>query len=345
MQIADLKEKLDKQKTTVGELKDFQQAVLGQKVEASTVQAAFWLRRGEELTKQQGEIEDENWPEARTQAEMNAQAAERADEAQKQLIQTVLDVTAIRGKEFAASIQQSQDAWNTLVEVELEREAQAWEGGSIQPLMVSAKRESLIRERIATLKAELITPDGSTLEPKRSATPKNLLDHVVPAVPRARVEGWLGDPHFVYRDRYIYRFTDTQVEIGFNAQDAVSTITVALIHGETYEGTMGSCGEFTLGELTLGDLVDRYGALPLDGFESMRTKNLWVHLRLGPAGAWEYYYFGALMAYSGTMAETFFRYDEEKGKLLSDPHETIFNWIGLSETTHGAPDFDWQLKV
>jgi hypothetical protein len=40
-----------------------------------------------------------------------------------------------------------------------------------------------------------------------------------------------------------------------------------------------------------------------------------------------------------------FRYDEEKGKLLSAPRETVFNWIGLSESIQGAPGFGWQLKV
>lgn len=40
-----------------------------------------------------------------------------------------------------------------------------------------------------------------------------------------------------------------------------------------------------------------------------------------------------------------FRSDEEKGKLLSDPQETVFNWIELSESIQGVLGFGWQLKV
>src|SRR5690606_33119739 len=136
----------------------------------------------------------------------------------------------------AAWLQKSQNQWPAFRQVESEREAKAWAGGAIRPLMINAKFEAMTRERIASLQGETTGPDGSELEPRRVKTPPNLLQHLERGVPKARVSELVGTPTYIHGNIWLYRYDETQVELTFDDNDSIADVVVALCHGEIYAG-------------------------------------------------------------------------------------------------------------
>lgn len=176
-------------------------------------------------------------------------------------------------------------------------------------------------------------------------TPPEILELAPVGAPSEKIRERLGVPDIVYEGRWKYRYSDTQVEIAFNTFGNVQSCIVALIHGETFHGKGGALGEYSLGCLTISDLIE----MGHDSFiyrDSMRTKELIVPVREGPAGAWSYCVLGALVVYSGAgyLADTDFQWDSVAETLISPPDQTLFNWIGVGNEDGDAPSFDWFIK-
>lgn len=176
-------------------------------------------------------------------------------------------------------------------------------------------------------------------------SPPNILDVVQIGTTSPKVRERLGVPDVIDGSRWKYRYLETEVQIAFNAHDAVESVVIALIHGQRFHGTDAPFGDYVLGELTLQDLYDM-GYLYPTYRDSMRTKELCVHVRVGPAGAWNECFFGAMVILTGVgwLAETSFQWNIETTELLSPASQTKLNWIGINSTTLEAPYFDWYIK-
>lgn len=181
-------------------------------------------------------------------------------------------------------------------------------------------------------------------------TPLNLFDLVVPDMHRDRVRGLLGSPDFVWGDTWVYRYQETQVEVRFTSGDAVSAVIVALCWGKKYYGSHPTAHtERPLGELTLADVLAGYGTLDhVEYFESMRTREVYVRDRWGPAGAWSYYACGALDVFSGVglLAPVEFSWDAGSNRLISDPSKVPINWMAATASySADVPAFSWYIKA
>lgn len=186
---------------------------------------------------------------------------------------------------------------------------------------------------------------GSAIEAARRPTPPNVLEAICVGTPSEKVRERLGVPDLIQSNRWQYRFTDTQVEVAFNQERNVKSVIIALLVDCKYHGVDAPFGDFVLGELTVQDLQD-LGHETILYSESMRTKELVVPVRTGPAGAWSECLFGALVIYSGVgaLAATDFQWDDTSQRLRSRASDTVLNWVGIGGTPDDPPRFDWYIK-
>lgn len=346
-QAIDLKEKLDRSHVTLQQVRSFRAEALRESLQVAFTSANYYVGITEKLTQNIEEAENEGvWPEAITQFDMNKRSAEEAALADGMLAGLVIDLMAGSEAEAASALQHSQTAWLAWRDAELLREGRAWEGGTIRPLMVNLRHEALTRERIASLQTELCTPDGCEIQIKREKTPRNLLDRVCPHVPHEHVRQWLGTPHYISGSIWYYRYEETQVQITFNDQQAVSEVVVALCHGHTYNGIVAAWGDFTLGQLSIGAILQLDEQIEVEYHSSLRTEELTIHIRTGSAGAWSECFFGALRTNSGAghLMDVYFEWAPEANKLASNPFATLINWVGVSGTSLEPPSFDWFIR-
>jgi uncharacterized protein YecT (DUF1311 family) len=326
-----LKEKLDQMQISLYDLKAFRSEALGKPAEAAFVSAEYFLGVAKKLSFDQDQVADQpSMPEGSTQLQMNEAAVAQANQATETLDHVVQGLIDRATPTERVALQRAHDTWVGWRDAEAGREALKWEGGSILPLMVSARVEAITRERIASLELEMQGLEGNQIVDTRLATPSNLLCHVVPGVPAEKVRKWLGTPTSIHGDVWIYRFIETQVQVTFD-MDVVREIVVALVHGHVYQGSGAPWGDFTLGTLTVAELQEM-GHTFIEYRSSMRTKEAMVPVRVGPAGAWSECICGALVVHSGvgSLAEVEFEWDEEAEKLVSDPSKTLMNWIGMA---------------
>lgn len=285
-----------------------------------------------------------DWDEPLTQADMNALSAEKAHQADRELTALVLGLMEHLSPEDAAWLQRAQDHWYAFRRTESQREAKAWEGGSIVPLIVNAKFEAMTRERIAALLGEVASQNCSELRTLRVATPRDLLRHLEQGVPKERVSELLGAPTYVQENRWLYRYEETRVEIAFDEGASLSDVVIALCHGQVYAG-YNPIVDIPLGKLKLADLLRIDPQATVEYRWSMRTEEIVVHLRTGPPGAWNDCYFGALSVSSGAgnLQSTFFEWDREGNRVVTDPQDVLINWTGLSSASE-APYFNWFIR-
>lgn len=352
--LADLQKKLDENNMSIADLNRLRGQVLGEEATNAIIVATQYTDVAKQLVADAKSIEhqpadesgpaSEDWDRALTQADMNALSAEKAYEADRELTALVLDLMQRLSPDEAVWLQKAQDQWQAFRQIEAEREAKAWEGGSIRPLMVNAKFEAITRERIAALQGETTGPDGSELEPRREKTPRNLLQHLEQGVPKARVSELLGTPTYIHGNTWLYRYEETQVELTFDENESIADVVVALCHGEVYAG-YNSIVDIPLGKLTLADILEIDPQTAVEHRWSMRTQELFVHVRIGPPGAWDDYFFGALSVFSGagSLQDVLFEWDREADKLITDPKDILINWMGTSSTFE-APSFGWFIK-
>jgi uncharacterized protein YecT (DUF1311 family) len=353
-QLADLQKKLDENDMSIGDLNRLRRQVLGEEAANAVIVATQYAGVAKQLVMDAKGIEDkpmkptepvsEDWDRTLTQADMNSLSAEKAQEADQELTALVLDLMLRLSLEEAAWLQKAQDQWQAFRQVESEREAKAWEGGSIRPLMINAKFEAMTRERIASLQGETTGPDGSELEPRRVKTPRNLLQHLERGVPKARVSELVGTPAYIHGNIWLYRYNETQVELTFDENESIAAVVVALCDGEIYEG-YNLIADIPLGKLTLADILGIDPQITVKHRWSMRTEEVFVHVRIGPSGAWEDYFFGALSVFSGVgrLQKVLFEWDSEAEELITDPKEILINWVGTAGSLE-TPSFSWLIK-
>ena len=353
-QLADLQKKLDENNMSIADLNRLRGQVIGEGAASAIIVATQYADVAKQLVADVENIErqptrsseavSEDWDRALTQADMNELSAEKAQAADQELIALVLDLMQRLSPDEAAWLQKAQDQWQAFRQLEAEREAKAWGGGSIRPLMVNAKYEAITRERIASLQGETTGPDGSELEPRRLKTPRNLLQHLEQGVPKARALELLGTPTYIHGNVWLYRYEETQLELTFDENESIADVVVALCHGEIYTG-YNPIVDIPLGKLTLADILEIDPQTTVEYRWSMRTQEVFVHVRIGPPGAWDDYFFGALCVFSGAgnLQDVLFEWDREAEKLVTDPKNILINWMGTSSTLE-SPCFNWFIK-
>lgn len=233
-QLADLQKKLDENNMSIEDLNHLRQQVIGNEAESAILVANQYADVAKQLVmdakdivqhpEKSDEVDPVDWSKVQTQADLNLWSADKANEADFELTALVLDLMQRRSSQEAEWLQKSQDHWRMFRQVEAEREAKAWEGGSIQPLMTNAKFEAITRERIASLQGEYTGRDGSVLELQRTKTPPNLLQHLERDVPKARVIDLMGTPTYIRENTWLYRYEETQVEVSFNERDSIDGV-------------------------------------------------------------------------------------------------------------------------
>jgi len=180
-------------------------------------------------------------------------------------------------------------------------------------------------------------------------TPLNLFDLIVPGLHRERVRSLLGAPSFWEGERWIFRYRETQAEIGFDQHESVESVVLALCHGMKYYGThpTGHTDQ-PFGELTLADLLSDTLAVGEVGYrDSLRTREIYVTGRWGPSGAWSYFSCGSLDVLSrvGLLAHVEFEWDHDANRLKSDPANSLINWMAATASFQSeAPGFNWLIK-
>ncbi|WP_459190644.1 lysozyme inhibitor LprI family protein [Ralstonia pseudosolanacearum] len=347
-QLADLKEKLDKNGMTLEELQSFRAKALGKSANIAIITAQKYTDAASQLVSDAEKAEhDPDWEQALTQTDMNLLSMKKAAQADDELAAIVNRKFRELDGDDCLILQQSQSAWESFREMETTRESRRWEGGTIRPLMVNLKYEAITRERIAGLSAEEKIEVARNLAVKIPTTPRNLLQHIFPSVPKKRVQDILGTPSFVLANHCYYRYEETQVEISFNHEDAIDDVIVILLHDRVYSGSSPAfLTDIPLGKLTLADILACDDQLEVDFRDSLRTQEIYVCGRSGPPGAWTYFCFGALSVFSGVglLQETQFEWDKEAGCLRTDPKDILINWMALPSSSLDAPYFDWFIK-
>jgi len=348
---ADLKEKLNKNNLTLEDVQKFRSEALQNKANDWMSFFQMYMRRVQNLiidVEHLGAPGDETprltsesevfTNSALSQSEMNLLSQQGVAEAEADLNAAVVDLIQRLSSEEALALQRSQAAWQMFRQAEAAREAKRWEGGTICPLMVNLAVEAITRERIASLKADIIGPEGVALEIQPIKTPSNLLQIVTPGVPKQRVLDLLKTPSHIHGEHWDYEYEDTIVHVTFNSDGAVELVTVCLRHGCRYSGDTASYYiDKPLGLLTLGDVLQSDPALDVQYRWTMRTEELIVLGRCGPSGAWIAYCYGALSTPYGPMQDVRFQWDREGGKLLTSPNDVLINWMALPSDTLEAP--------
>lgn len=347
-ELADLKEKLDKNGMTLEELQSFRAQALGKSASIAIVTAQQYTDAASQLVGDAEKAEhDPDWEQALTQTDMNLLSMKKATQADDELAAIINSKIRELDGDDRLLLQQSQSAWESFRETETTRESRRWEGGTIRPLMVNLRYEAITRERIAGLSTEGKMEVNGDLVVKIHTTPKNLLQHIVPGVPKKRVQDILGTPSFVSANHSYYRYEETQVEISYNDEDIADDVIVILLHDQVYSGSSPAFfTDIPLGKLTLADILASDHQLEIEFRDSLRTQEVYVRGRSGPPGAWTYFCFGALSVFSGVglLQETQFEWDKEAGCLRTDPKDILVNWMALPGSTLDAPYFDWFIK-
>lgn len=182
---------------------------------------------------------------------------------------------------------------------------------------------------------------------KYPKTPKNVLDIITPGLHQEHVRALLGAPWQVSAGRWIFQYRDTQLEVIFREHEpSVDSIVLVLVHGHVYRGANTAAHvDRALGEMTFADVLEHYPER-FKYFESLRTREVYVCGRWGPAGAWTYYAFGALQVLSGIgmVQEVDFDWDMTKSDLLTDPKNLRPNWMAVMSSGAQVPSFNWYIK-
>ncbi len=340
-EIVDLRQKMDNLNLSTSDVKTFRKEVLGKSVKRDVATASYYIERAEYLH-EQPQLAHENEDEAITQAEMNAQAYEQLNRAESKLARIVAEKLATCGPEEAAAFQQAQNAWHTWRHAESEWESNVWEGGSIRPLMVATRLESLTRERIAAihLSGNLEHDPNNVVVPYQK-TPRDLPEHLLPGVTEAHVRSVLGPPNFISDNYWQYRFLETRLEIIFEGE-VIREAVFAMIDGQRYEASLGVMGDFCFGEVTFGELWKEHNHLELRSRSSARTQEVYTSFYIGLPGASQEYYFGALIPNHGTsLMRTDFEWDFENNAVLGFPEGATINWFGVTNNSDDAPGASW----
>ena len=341
---ADLHKKLQDQQINIDDLKAFRGRLAEQEVRVAANTAQYFLDRAERLASTPNEYE---FADARaepradgTQMEMDGYAVQQFALSETQLQELIDAMRADMDDQTRMAFDASQAAWTAWRDWEAQLEARVWEGGSIRPLMVASKQESLTRARIADLQL-LGNLEEPAINPRYPSTPRNVFDYVTPGVSTERVREMLGTPHHADSWAWTYRYAEAQIYIVMR-DERVRDVTLAMIAGSSLTIDFVHF-DLELGSATFADLLaaDPH-ATPQYRF-SERTSEIYASSRVGHSGAWRQFYFGALEPYGpeGLLLPTTFNWDAEGDALVSNPAATLINWVGLSAEMDHPPAFAW----
>lgn len=342
-EIVDLRLKMESINLTPDDVKSFREEVLGRPVKQAVATANYYIERAEYLH-EQPQLSLESDSEVVTQAEMNALAYQQFGRADDELTSLVLEKMAAYKPEEASAFQHAQDAWNKWRLAESEWESKVWEGGSIRPLMVATRLESLTRERIAAIQVSgdlERNPDDLAVVYKK--TPRDLFEHIEPNVTNQRVRDIIGVPHYISGDTWYYRFEELQLQIAIEGE-TVKEVAAVFVHGKSCSVVL-ECESFEFGKLTFADLLELDPAIEVCHRGGARTAELYVHLRLGTPSVYSEYFFGAIdhLHGGGRLLQTEFEWNHERG-LVSDPAKVLVNWFACVNTTMDVPSPSWFIR-
>ncbi|WP_071160803.1 hypothetical protein [Methylomonas sp. LWB] len=171
--------------------------------------------------------------------------------------------------------------------------------------------------------------------------PKNLLEHLTPAVSQDRVRELLGPAHQVIDQYWFYRFADALVQLEFRKGGGAKSVALGLVGKRKEHRFPVPNFKKSLGQLSIAD-VKCEGSM-LRYRDSLRHREILVEVRLGPTGAWSYWTYGAMMAFgSQALHESLFEWDTKSNCLITDPSLVLVNWIAISD---GGDEvyFDWSM--
>lgn len=343
-EIVDLRQKMENLNLTTTDVRSFREEVLGKSVERDVATATYYIERAEYLH-EQPQLPLEADGEAITQADMNEQAFAQFDRADTELTRMVAEKLAVYEPEEAAAFQQAQDAWQAWRQAESEWESKVWEGGSIRPLMIATRLESLTRERIAAihLSGNLEHNPNNVIVPYRK-TPRDLPEHLLPGVTEAHVRSILGPPDFISANYWQYRFQETRLELTFDGE-VIREATFAMIDGEQFEGCLGVFGDFTFGRLTFGEIQNEHPEITIEHRSSLRTRDVYTSIHVGLPGAYQQVYLGALMPHHGSsLMYTEVDWNFETNEPAGFPTNAVINWFGVTSDYDNAPAASWLIR-
>ncbi len=177
---------------------------------------------------------------------------------------------------------------------------------------------------------------------KLTKAPVNLLDHIGPSSSKDRIQSLLGPPHSVVLQNWFYRFSDVLVQIEFWNESSAKAIALGLAGRKRANKFPVPGYAKPLGELTIADVLENGASLRRR--KTLRTDELLVEVRWGPPGAWVHYVFGALMAVGArNLVESYFKWDEEKNCLCTNPAQVLVNWIAITSGFSEEVWFAWSM--
>lgn len=342
-EIVDLRQKMENLNLTTTDVRSFREEVLGKSVKQAVATATYYIERAEYLHEQPRLLLDGD-SQVITQADMNAQAFEQFARADNELTSLVLEKMAVYEPEEAAAFQQAQDAWNKWRQAESEWESKVWEGGSMRPLMVATRLESLTRERIAAIHVSGdLERNPEELVVVYKKTPRDLFEHIEPNVTSQRVRDIIGVPHYISGDTWHYRFDELQLQIAIEGE-TVGEVAAVFVEGKSCSVVL-EYESFEFGKLTFADLLELDQDLEICHRGGARTAELYAHLRLGTPSVYSEYFFGAIdhLHGGGRLLQTAFEWDGEQG-LVSDPSKVLINWFACVSTTADVPSPSWFIR-
>ena len=143
-----LREKLNKNKISLEDLKEIEKYILGkrEKIEYNIKKVTLELKNINEF---------EKIPKFHTQAEMNEYAINSFKRVEEKLDFIIKKLKQYLDKERILLLEEAQEVWLKFREKHADFVASQYKGGSIQPLIYYSELERLTIERIASLQSEL----------------------------------------------------------------------------------------------------------------------------------------------------------------------------------------------
>lgn len=348
--LLDLKEKLVKNKVTIKELQSLRTEMFENDIDKALIISTQFNEKAKLLIRNIDNINGENKNENSsfinephlTQIDMNLISHQKVKDAEEYLKDIIGRLTQDLSYKNIEALNTSQVSWMKFRDDEVSRETLKWEGGSILPLMKNVRLEVLTRERIASLENEYYE-QGNLLVPEMTKpTPTNLFQYIEVGLTKNKAEAFLGEPYKIESDTWYYNYKETQLQISFDEEKAISQVMLLLRHGHIVY-CADAITSIPLGQLTFQDLIDNESSTVIAHEATMRTETLYSWQRIGPAGAWDNYCFGTTTIFSGIgqLEDVSFEWDCNQDVLVSPPKDIKINWVGKSRTTIDYPFFNY----
>lgn len=280
------------------------------------------------------------WNNAATQTDMNLLSSEKAEEIDHELTSLILYLLKCFSNDDANMLKKSQDIWLSFRQIEVDREAEQWNGGTICPLMANIKYEVITRERLVALREETKYPDGTKLEPCWIRTPSDILKYFKRGISKDSIYKLVGKPDYIIENTWFYRFSENQVELTFDNDEKLINGWMALCNEKFYSGYC-PISNIPFGELSIGDILKLNPNILINHSCGPRMERIYVQV---PCNGTKNYFFGAIHIRNGGEDEYLksvnFEWDYKLNRLITDPHSILTTWVGML-TPWGSPHSGW----